>query len=829
MAVISIIVPIYNTEKYVKKCLDSLCCQTLADIEIICVDDASTDDSLSIAATRAASDERIHIIRHPKNQGTSQARKHGVEAASGDYIMFVDSDDWLESQACEKLYERIRLEQVDILQFGTNIIPAVPLQEEMIQWIENFLKPYEQRVEGKDILRLCFVEDKFDFNITDKLWVGKICKKAFARIGDQRMVAAEDRYAFFLLAYFADSYLGISDAAYYNYNVGIGITGGDQLDLERFEKRCTGAMAVQAVWRFLEEQGETEKYQEEFRLFKDKILWDCVYCWYYKLDSSDHGMGYDHLLTYWEPDQITSAIARTFFEQEDNILLMTNDSEKMNHYKNIGIYYRFKESESMLNDIKNNAKCVLGKGQEIILFTDSDTNSELASKWNMKTVLLSPSKDANWDQYERRSYDLYNKLKENEIGCMFYASPSSHIAWLDILLMKSAGIRVICLEGLTANEMYEKRNDEFLPKVSIVIPVYNGSNYLKEAIDSALSQDYPNLEVIVVNDGTDDGQATENIALSYGNQIRYFYKENGGVASALNYGIRKMTGEYFSWLSHDDKYRKNKISSEIKALSELEDKKRVVCCGYHVIDRNGEFQYEINPLKEYGKERLEIPLFPVFQCCINGCALLIHKSHFERVGMFNENLPTTQDYDLWFRILRGQKICFIGGPLFYSRNHEEQDSRKRYGEHIEECNALWIRLFRELTMEEKCQMGGGSELAFLKCEKDRFLKTDYYEVVEYLHKELIKVIKNGWEAGTINAESFVKEIESLFEDIYEVSGNRQRMSAEAYSILLSKYDKANKEKYDFETRYNAILNSTCWNLTKPIRDFMNLLKQNGNK
>lgn len=72
--------------------------------------------------------------------------------------------------------------------------------------------------------------------------------------------------------------------------------------------------------------------------------------------------------------------------------------------------------------------------------------------------------------------------------------------------------------------------NEFKPLVSIVIPVYNGSNYLQEALDSAVAQTYKNLEIIVVNDGSTDD--TENIALSYGDKIRYFYKENGGTSTA---------------------------------------------------------------------------------------------------------------------------------------------------------------------------------------------------------------------------------------------------------------------------------------------------------
>ena len=106
------------------------------------------------------------------------------------------------------------------------------------------------------------------------------------------------------------------------------------------------------------------------------------------------------------------------------------------------------------------------------------------------------------------------------------------------------------------------------PLVSIIIPVYNGSNYMREAIDSALAQTYENFEVIVVNDGSTDGGKTERIALSYGNRIRYYHKENGGVATAMNFGIHEMKGEYFSWLSHDDIFYPDKIKIQMEAIRE---------------------------------------------------------------------------------------------------------------------------------------------------------------------------------------------------------------------------------------------------------------------
>ena len=127
------------------------------------------------------------------------------------------------------------------------------------------------------------------------------------------------------------------------------------------------------------------------------------------------------------------------------------------------------------------------------------------------------------------------------------------------------------------------------PKVSIIIPVYNGSNFMKCAIDCALAQTYENTEIIVVNDGSNDDGKTEAIALSYGEQIRYFSKPNGGVSSALNCGIANMTGDYFAWLSHDDAYSATRIEDAVKLLKShnLLKRKYIGFTGGYVADVNG--------------------------------------------------------------------------------------------------------------------------------------------------------------------------------------------------------------------------------------------------
>jgi len=109
---VSIVVPVFNVEKYLKKCLDSLSAQTLREIEMIVVDDGSTDGSLGVALECARRDERIKVI-HQENQGVSGARNAGLDAATGTYIGFADPDDWADTEMFEALYTRARQDDAD--------------------------------------------------------------------------------------------------------------------------------------------------------------------------------------------------------------------------------------------------------------------------------------------------------------------------------------------------------------------------------------------------------------------------------------------------------------------------------------------------------------------------------------------------------------------------------------------------------------------------------------------------------------------------------------------------------------------------------------------
>jgi hypothetical protein len=255
-----------------------------------------------------------------------------------------------------------------------------------------------------------------------------------------------------------------------------------------------------------------------------------------------------------------------------------------------------------------------------------------------------------------------------------------------------------------------------LPKVSIVIPVYNGANYLAEAIRSALAQTYKNLEVIVVNDGSNDNGETERVAQSFGTAIRYFVKPNGGVASALNFATREMSGDYFSWLSHDDLYCKEKIALQVDALVTANFGEIVLYSDYSIFTDDPD---DAVPVKMQGVPPENFRYWITTQSDLHGCTLLIPRFVLEEYGGFNENLRTTQDYDLWFRLAEKYRFVHIPDVLVKARSHSNQGSVNMASVAFKESSELFLGFIRNLTIEEitsgKGQPIGSAYLTLASC------------------------------------------------------------------------------------------------------------------
>ena len=146
MVKVSVVIPFYNVEDYLQECLDSIINQTLDDIEIICVNDGSTDNSLKIVERFAHSDDRIKIFSQ-ENKGASASRNHGIKKAQGDYIYFMDSDDILELNALEELFDFSASNNLDILIFKIIAFNDETGEQQTLNYYEMpFLKSFNEKV-----------------------------------------------------------------------------------------------------------------------------------------------------------------------------------------------------------------------------------------------------------------------------------------------------------------------------------------------------------------------------------------------------------------------------------------------------------------------------------------------------------------------------------------------------------------------------------------------------------------------------------------------------------------------------------------------------------
>ncbi|WP_448144421.1 glycosyltransferase family 2 protein [Pseudomonas silesiensis] len=209
----SIILPTYNVEKYVERCINSCIIQSFRDFEIVVVDDQGVDRSIDIVEKLSSIDNRIKIVTNQKNLGTFAARNHGILHASGKYIIFLDPDDEITTNALERLHESLIKTPADILIFGRINFPQSRL---------NFFKPklQDRHAPIKSPLTKLFINTpKAYWGTPGKVYSSKVAKTACQdfELVDHRLTYGEDVLFLFVAAIHARNYISISDELYVYY------------------------------------------------------------------------------------------------------------------------------------------------------------------------------------------------------------------------------------------------------------------------------------------------------------------------------------------------------------------------------------------------------------------------------------------------------------------------------------------------------------------------------------------------------------------------------------------------------------------------------------
>jgi glycosyltransferase involved in cell wall biosynthesis len=207
------------------------------------------------------------------------------------------------------------------------------------------------------------------------------------------------------------------------------------------------------------------------------------------------------------------------------------------------------------------------------------------------------------------------------------------------------------------------------PLVSVIIPTYNRGWIVQEAIDSVLDQDFRDFELIVVDDGSDDN--TREMLSAYGKAITILRQPNRGVSAARNRGIAEAAGQLIAFLDSDDLWLPGKLASQVKFFEENAD--AVVNQTQEIWVRNG---VRVNPKKRHHKFSGMIFERSLALCLVSPSAVMIKKGLFDDVGLFDEQLPACEDYDLWLRISCRYPVHLIDHPLIIKRGgHDDQLSK----------------------------------------------------------------------------------------------------------------------------------------------------------
>jgi len=248
--------------------------------------------------------------------------------------------------------------------------------------------------------------------------------------------------------------------------------------------------------------------------------------------------------------------------------------------------------------------------------------------------------------------------------------------------------------------------------VSVIIPTFNRSLFLKKAIESVLSQDFRDFELIVVDDGSVDDTA-ETVA-AFKRDIVYLKQKNKGPAGARNAGIRRSTGPFIAFLDSDDSWAEGKLSEQIKEMTANPD---------YLVSHTDEEWYKNGRLLNQ-KNKHKKPRGYIFDKCLSLCAVsmstvMIRRELFDRAGFFDETFPCCEDYEFWLRVSAKEKFLFIEKPLTFKDGGRPDQVSSLYSTGIDRFRIRAIKNLLETNsldteqktlaireLEKKCRIYG---------------------------------------------------------------------------------------------------------------------------
>ncbi len=442
---VSIVVPVHDNAATLALTLNSLLGQTLRQVEVIAIDDASADDTPAILAEYARRDKRLRVITYEQNKTANQARKDGVLAARGSYVLFCDGDDTLEPTACAELLAQMQAAPVDILQFGVNVVCEGAFEEDRV-WMEAHCVPFFGNLWGSDVFEGCFRGELYGFNLWNKMYSAALAREAFSHVQDGAFPRGQDAYAYALLSFFARSYRSVG-ACYYNYHLGLGLDGTVSLAPEKFASFCALSRVVEALRQFFCEQGVSERYCDVVDVLESRLVGDCINKWHKKVADADKPACFRMMLEHWPVWRVVEGVARRYWGAPDALakaFMAHGAGSTCDNVRCVAMYYHKRVGGGVEKVMEYLCDLYLQMGVRVVLITDiQGPDDALALPQGVSLHMVPNAGAGNPGSYIERARALEEVLRQEGVDVLLHHAWNTALLPWDMLVAQGMGIPVL--------------------------------------------------------------------------------------------------------------------------------------------------------------------------------------------------------------------------------------------------------------------------------------------------------------------------------------------------------------------------------------------------
>lgn len=639
---ISIVTPTYNKIQYLPRAMDSLLSQTIGfeSLQVLLVDDHSTDGTWELVRKYAEQYSNVFTYQTQSNSGAAGLpRNIALEHAEAPYVMFLDPDDWLLPDACAFLLHQILQDGGEIVG-GTYESVTPDGQKRTFGWEDGKKKEYA-------------LPDQLTQALANRfpMWTKIYSREMIEKNGIRFPAAGYGQDTVFLCACLAHA----RKYAMYNVPVYAYLVTPDSVSNVQsyafFEKNRTCILDCQTALRAYPEAaaaigrelgGYYARKCVEFEGF-DKADLERIFQKYPELFAPE---GVDDS---GNPAAVLIRGSR-FDAAAEYVLTRRAEKKEYDRVRN-GLDWHIcheQELKSHIAALEARVKTlegVNGAQKDVI-------DSQQAQLQNIRG-----------NRFYRLFVGVYKFLrnKKNALKELLHRKPQPAEA---VSAYKADTAIAMVEAGFPAQTA--------TPKVSVIIPVYNNADYLKNCIDSAVAQTYPNIEVVIVDDCSPDPRVQEILSTYAGNsRVKLFQNEkNTGICGATNEAMIRSTGEWFAFLDCDDWLAENAIQTVMEKIAGNPDVRFVYTNRVNHQNRSGEEEvvdFGVRPTKDY-ENNLIIGMY-------TSHLKVIRRDTFARIGLYDGFYNGTQDYDISLKIAHyygDAAFFFVREPVYYHRIHESQ-------------------------------------------------------------------------------------------------------------------------------------------------------------